>query len=54
MKDFFAYRGIPNLILDGRTKGEDREISLNKFAKPDSIEKVFILSTKAGGTGLNL
>ena len=24
------------------------------FAKPDSIEKVFLLSTRAGGQGLNL
>jgi SNF2 family DNA or RNA helicase len=27
---------------------------MQTFAKPDSIEKVFLLSTRAGGQGLNL
>ena len=54
MKDYFIYRDIPNLILDGRTKHEDRRACLMRFSNPDSLEKVFVLSTKAGGHGLNL
>lgn len=54
MKDYFNYRGIPHLILDGRTDHADREIRLERFSKPDAIEKVFVLSTRAGGHGINL
>jgi len=54
MKDYFVYRNIPYLILDGRTKDEDRKACLERFSDPNSIEKVFVLSTKAGGHGLNL
>lgn len=54
MQKYFYYRGIPHLILDGRTKPEDRKDRLERFQLPDSPEKVFVLSTKAGGHGLNL
>lgn len=54
MKIYFFYRNIPHLILDGRTRDEDRKTCLEKFSSKDSIEKVFALSTKAGGHGLNL
>ena len=32
----------------------NREQSLKIFSDPNSVEKVFVLSTKAGGHGLNL
>ena len=54
MQSYFQYRGIPYLILDGRTKPEDRKDRLERFQNPDSLEKIFVLSTKAGGHGLNL
>jgi SNF2 family DNA or RNA helicase len=54
MKMYFYYRNIPHLILDGRTKDEDRKKCLERFSHPNSEEKVFVLSTKAGGHGLNL
>ena len=54
MTTYFWYRHIPNLRLDGATKNEDRKACLDKFSNPDSVEKVFMLSTKAGGLGLNL
>ena len=54
LKIYFDYRGIPHLILDGRTETLDREARLKKFSDPNSVEKVFVLSTKAGGHGLNL
>lgn len=54
MRMYFNYRNIAHLMLDGRCKDEDRKISLNQFSDPNSPEKVFILSTKAGGHGLNL
>jgi SNF2 family DNA or RNA helicase len=39
--------------LDGKTKSEDRIKLVNEFNKNDEI-KVFLISLKAGGTGLNL
>jgi len=54
MKIYLNYRNIAHLILDGRTKEEDRKICLDRFSSKDSPEKIFILSTKAGGHGLNL
>ena len=53
MKHYLDYRRIKFLILDGRTKPEDRKICLDKFNE-NCEEKVFVLSTKAGGHGLNL
>jgi SNF2 family DNA or RNA helicase len=31
MQHYFQYRGIPYLILDGRTKPEDRKDRLERF-----------------------
>jgi len=54
MQNYFRYRNIAHLILDGRTKTEDRKDRLDRFQDPNCPEKVFVLSTKAGGHGLNL
>ena len=54
MVNYFHFRGIKYLIIDGRTKHEDRKDRLERFMEPNSEEKVFVLSTKAGGHGLNL
>lgn len=51
---FFEYRGIRHLRLDGGTKHEDRAANLALFNEVHSEEKVFLLSTRAGGHGLNL
>lgn len=40
--------------LDGGTKAEDRGDLLKKFNDPESEFFIFILSTRAGGLGLNL
>jgi len=42
------------LRLDGGTKSEDRGDLLKKFNDPKSEYFIFILSTRAGGLGLNL
>ncbi|KAL6970393.1 hypothetical protein U1Q18_030093 [Sarracenia purpurea var. burkii] len=42
------------LRLDGSTKTEERGILLNQFNAPDSPFFMFLLSTRAGGLGLNL
>ncbi|KAL7418860.1 ATP-dependent DNA helicase Snf21 [Cryptotrichosporon argae] len=52
--DYFTYRGWKFCRLDGSTKAEDRQTLLSTFNDPDSPYQVFILSTRAGGLGLNL
>lgn len=44
---------IQYMYLDGKTKAENRVGLVNEFNKNDEI-KVFLISLKAGGTGLNL
>ena len=54
LEDFLAWRGYKYLRLDGTTKTEERGEMLRKFNQPDSEYFIFILSTRAGGLGLNL
>nr|XP_031863638.1 uncharacterized protein CI109_000890 [Kwoniella shandongensis]KAA5530710.1 hypothetical protein CI109_000890 [Kwoniella shandongensis] len=54
VSDFFDFRGWKYCRLDGSTKAEDRQTLLSTFNDPQSPYQVFILSTRAGGLGLNL
>lgn len=54
MEDFLRLRGIQYLRLDGGTKAEDRSELLRLFNEPGSPYFCFLLSTRAGGLGLNL
>ena len=54
MEDFLRYRGITYLRLDGTTKSDDRSDLLREFNAPNSPYFMFLLSTRAGGLGLNL
>lgn len=54
MEDFLRLRGIKYLRLDGSTKADDRQLMLKRFNAPNSEYFCFLLSTRAGGLGLNL
>ncbi|SMQ53533.1 unnamed protein product [Zymoseptoria tritici ST99CH_3D7] len=54
MEDFLRFRGIKYLRLDGGTKADDRSELLKLFNAPGSEYDIFLLSTRAGGLGLNL
>ncbi|WWC85737.1 uncharacterized protein L201_000603 [Kwoniella dendrophila CBS 6074] len=54
VSDFFEFRGWKYCRLDGSTKAEDRQALLSTFNDPQSPYQIFILSTRAGGLGLNL
>ena len=54
MEDFLKMMGWKYLRLDGGTKTEERAGHVAMFNAKDSEYKVFILSTRAGGLGLNL
>ncbi|KZF22555.1 putative RSC complex subunit [Xylona heveae TC161] len=54
MEDFLRLRGLKYLRLDGSTKADDRSDLLKVFNAPGSDYFCFLLSTRAGGLGLNL
>ncbi|CAN0390727.1 unnamed protein product [Ectocarpus sp. 13 AM-2016] len=54
LEDFFTFRGYSYLRLDGATSSDEREKRMARFNAPDSPYFVFVLSTRAGGLGLNL
>lgn len=54
MEDFLRLRGMKYLRLDGSTKSDDRSELLGLFNAPNSPYFCFLLSTRAGGLGLNL
>eukprot|EP00794_Sanderia_malayensis_P007888 gene7887-8741_t len=54
MEDYLNWRGFLYLRLDGTTKAEDRGDLLALFNSPESPYFLFLLSTRAGGLGLNL
>jgi len=53
LQKYLRIRGHKFLRLDGQTPVQDRQALIDKFNKDTSIF-VFILSTKAGGLGINL
>merc|ERR1712233_49258 len=54
LEDYLAWRGHKYLRLDGTTKSEERGDMLREFNQKDSEYFIFLLSTRAGGLGLNL
>ncbi|KAH8047787.1 hypothetical protein JL721_12096 [Aureococcus anophagefferens] len=54
LEDFFALRDYDYLRLDGSTAADERERRMARFNDPSSPAFVFLLSTRAGGLGLNL
>jgi SWI/SNF-related matrix-associated actin-dependent regulator of chromatin subfamily A member 5 len=54
LEDYCNYRGHNYCRLDGNTPLIDREEQIEDFVKPDSEKHVFLISTRAGGLGLNL
>ncbi|BAF16578.1 probable chromatin-remodeling complex ATPase chain [Oryza sativa Japonica Group] len=54
LEDYLMYKGYQYCRIDGNTGGEDRDASIEAFNKPGSEKFVFLLSTRAGGLGINL
>ena len=40
--------------LDGQTSHEERQASIEDYNRPDSDKFIFMLTTRAGGLGINL
>ncbi|BAT77166.1 hypothetical protein LR48_Vigan01g309900 [Vigna angularis] len=54
LEDYLMFCGYQYCRIDGNTGGEDRDASIENFNKPGSEKFVFLLSTRAGGLGINL
>lgn len=54
LEQFLGLMGLPYLRLDGSTPVERRQLYSAEFNRPDSKYQCMILSSRAGGVGLNL
>ncbi|EPY53159.1 ATP-dependent DNA helicase Hrp3 [Schizosaccharomyces cryophilus OY26] len=52
--DYMALRGYPYQRLDGTVPASVRRVSIDHYNAPGSPDFVFLLSTRAGGLGINL
>ena len=54
MEDYLVMRKFNYCRIDGNTTYEDREAYIEAYNKPGSEKFIFLLSTRAGGLGINL
>ena len=54
LEDFLEYLGYKFERIDGNVTGSERQQSIDRFNNPNSEQFVFLLSTRAGGLGINL
>lgn len=54
IQDYCWTAGYDLCRIDGGMSVQDREAQLAAFVAPDSAKFLFLLSTRAGGLGLNL
>jgi SWI/SNF-related matrix-associated actin-dependent regulator of chromatin subfamily A member 5 len=54
MEDYLVMRRFQYCRIDGNTSYDMREDYIDAFNKPDSEKFIFLLSTRAGGLGINL
>ncbi|CAL0301221.1 unnamed protein product [Lupinus luteus] len=54
LEDYLMFQGYQYCRIDGNTGGDERDASIEAFNKPGSEKFVFLLSTRAGGLGINL
>ena len=54
LEDYCLFREHKYCRLDGNTDLDDRERHIEEFTKEGSDKFIFLISTRAGGLGLNL
>lgn len=54
LEDYALWRRWQYCRLDGQTPHEDRQSRINEYNAPGSKKFLFMLSTRAGGLGINL
>lgn len=54
LEDYCIFRDYEYCRIDGSTDHEERVAAIDEYNKPDSEKFVFLLTTRAGGLGINL
>lgn len=54
LEDYCVFRGYKYCRIDGGTAHEDRIAAIDDYNKPGSEKFIFLLTTRAGGLGINL
>lgn len=54
LEDYCVFRDYNYCRIDGSTAHEDRIAAIDDYNKPDSDKFIFLLTTRAGGLGINL
>jgi SWI/SNF-related matrix-associated actin-dependent regulator of chromatin subfamily A member 5 len=54
MEDYLVMRKYKYCRIDGNTSYDDRENFIDAYNAPNSEKFIFLLSTRAGGLGINL
>lgn len=54
LEDYCNYRGFKYCRIDGDTDIIERDDQIADFSDPESSKYIFLLSTRAGGLGINL
>jgi SWI/SNF-related matrix-associated actin-dependent regulator of chromatin subfamily A member 5 len=54
LEDYCQYRGYKYCRIDGNTSSDDRESQIDEYNAENSEKFIFLLSTRAGGLGINL
>jgi len=54
LEDYCRWKEYNYCWLDGTTPLDVREEQIDEFVKPNSEKQIFLISTRAGGLGINL
>ncbi|KAG1823802.1 SNF2 family N-terminal domain-containing protein [Suillus subaureus] len=54
LEDYCLFRGFKYCRIDGSTAHDDRILAIDDYNKPGSEKFIFLLTTRAGGLGINL
>ena len=54
LEDYCLWKAYNYCRLDGQTPHDERQASINEYIMPGSEKFIFMLSTRAGGLGINL
>eukprot|EP00967_Tisochrysis_lutea_P064284 scaffold83210_cov27-Tisochrysis_lutea.AAC.2 len=54
LEDYCSFRSWEYCRIDGSTSGEERDAAMEVYNAPESSKFLFLLSTRAGGLGINL
>jgi SWI/SNF-related matrix-associated actin-dependent regulator of chromatin subfamily A member 5 len=54
LDDYLRFKRIAHCRIDGSTASSDRQSMIDDFVNPNTDKRVFLLSTRAGGLGINL